>query len=191
VTQRDEQALAIEGAVKAVDAVYRSPLTLDSCLKDNPGNKPCIALASNETTVRGGIARFTGGFPDGGGFSFVMGRQADGAWQYWSGTQQGIYQLVEFPGELRACGGGNAVVVRASPDSSAASSGTLKDLATSTAQEFRLTKAGSFGTGGGRGEGWYRVTGAVPGWVLSRDATDAKLGDCSLHDGIEGATPRG
>ncbi len=190
-SQRDEQALAVEAAMKEVDAVYRSPLTLDSCLKDNAGNKACIALASNEPTVRGGVARFTGGFPEGGGFSFVMGRTADSGWHYWFGSQQGMYQLSDLPGELRACGNGNAVTVRASPDSAAASAGTLKDLDTATAQEFRLTKAGSFGTNGARGEGWYRVTGAAAGWVAARESSDAKLGDCALHDAIEGSAPRG
>ena len=102
-----------------------------------------------------------------------------------------MYQLSDLPGELRACGNGNAVTVRASPDSAAASAGTLKDLAAATAQEFRLTKAGSFGTNGARGEGWYRVSGTVSGWLPARESSDAKLGDCALHDAIEGSAPRG
>ncbi len=180
----------IDAAVDTVGAVYRPQLTRDTCIADNPDSKPCVSLSSDEGSVQSGIARFTGGYPDGGGFSFYMGRDLSGDWGYWFGTQQQYYQLVEFPGDLRLCGGGSDVTIRQDPVGSSGPSGTMADGSTIPAEEFVLTVAGSPNSGN-RGEGWYRVGGATPGWVPATQSTDASLGSCDLHDAIEGSAPRG
>lgn len=180
----------IDSAVAAFGAVYREELTRDTCNTDNPDMLPCVSLSSDDATVQAGIARFTGGYPDGGGFSFYMGRQFDGEWGYWFGTQQQLYQLTSVPGELRACGGGEAVTVRTEPSSTSDEAGFIPDGSTVSAAEFMLTVAGS-PSGGGRGEGWYRVGGDTPGWIAATQSSDASLGSCDLRDAIEGESPRG
>lgn len=180
----------VDAAVAVFGAVYREELNRDTCNTGNPDMLPCVSLASDAGTVDSGIARFTGGYPEGGGFSFYMGRQFNGEWGYWFGTQQQLYQLVSVPGELRACGGGEAVTVRAEPSSTSEAAGSIPDGSTVSAEAFMLTVAGS-PSGGGRGEGWYRVGGDSPGWVAATQSSDASLGSCDLRDAIEGESPRG
>jgi len=180
-----EVAAVIEAATAALDARYLSPLSRDACLEDNEAGQICIALASDEGSVEAGIARFDAGDPNGGPFSFFMGRDATGAWQYWFGTQQQSYVLQSVPGELLACGLGEATTVRPQPSSDADATMVLEKQASLTAEEFLITVAGGFGAGGERGEGWYRVSAPAEGWVNAREVTDAALGDCLLHDAIE------
>ncbi len=178
-------------ALKDTDSLYRSPLTRDACLADNPQQKVCIERTTPESALDGGVARFSGGYPEGGGFAFLMGRTSAGEWHFWLGSQQEFYVLANLPGDLRACGGGEDVVARANPSSDAAAAGKVPDLSVAHAEEFVLTKSGTFGVSSTRGDGWYRISSPVTGWVASRDVTDAKLGDCRLRDAIEGASPRG
>jgi hypothetical protein len=187
----DASAQAIEAATKELQALYRSPLTRDSCMKDNPGSKACIALTSGDAVLAGGVASFTGGYPDGGGFAFLMGQSSDQSWHYWYGSQQGFYVLVKLPGDVRACGAGDAVAVRSSADAAAPSAGSLDDGATAHAERFLLTKPGAPGASGSRGEGWYQLSSPVKGWVNARNTSDAALGDCKLRDAVEGAPPHG
>jgi hypothetical protein len=178
-------------ATKELDAVYRNPLTRDSCLADNPESKPCIAQASANAALAGGIARFTGGYPDGGGFAFLMGRTADGAWHYIFGSQQGFYLRTDLPGDIRACGAGSPITIRAAADAGSAAAGKLDDNATAPADRYVLTKAGVFGANGTRGDGWYHISAPTAGWVHASDTADASLGDCKLRDAVEGVQPRG
>lgn len=187
----DAAAQAIEAATTQLSALYRSPLTRDSCLEDNPDNKPCIALSSADSAIGGGVAAFTGGYPDGGGFAFLMGRGDDGSWHYWYGSQQGFYVLTNLPGDIRACGAGQPVTVRASADDSSSSVGSLPDGASGHAEKFVLTVAGVPGVSGSRGEGWYQLSAPVAGWIDARNTADASLGDCKLRDAVEGAPPHG
>lgn len=186
----DSDAVVL-AATKELDAVYRNPLTRDSCLKDNPGNKVCIVQASAAAALAGGIARFTGGYPDGGGFAFLMGRTADDAWHYIYGSQQGFYLRTDLPGDIRACGGGTAITIRSAANTSAAAAGTLADNATAHAEQYVLTTPGAFGPNGARGDGWYKISAPTAGWVHASDTADAALGDCKLRDAVEGAQPRG
>ena len=48
------------------------------------------------------------------------------------------------------------------------------------AEEFVLTRPGSARAPGPRGEGWYRITSPVAGWVPSRAISDAALGNCAM-----------
>ena len=178
-------------ATKELDAVYRNPLTRDSCLQDNTAQKVCIVQASPNAALAGGLVRFTGGYPDGGGFAFLMGRAADGAWHYLYGSQQGFYLRTELPGDIRACGGGGPITIRATADANSAAAGTIADGATARAEQYTLTTAGTFGANGKRGDGWYKVSAPAAGWVHASDTADAALGDCKLRDAIEGAQPRG
>jgi hypothetical protein len=187
----DAAAKAIEAATKELNALYRSPLNRDSCLKDNPDNKPCIALTSADAAIAGGVAAVTGGYPDGGGFAFLMGQGADGNWHYWYGSQQGFYVLVNLPGDVRVCGAGQPVNVGSSSDPSSGAAGTLPDGSTAHALKFVLTKAGTPGVNGSRGEGSYQIDAPVSGWIDARNAADASLGDCKLRDAVEGAPPHG
>lgn len=182
---------ASAAALKDTDSLYRAPLTRDACLADNPDQKVCIERTTPEPAIAGGIARFAGGYPDGGGFAFLMGRASGGDWHFWLGSQQDFYVLAGVPGDLRACGGGSDVVVRANPSGDAQAVGDVPDLSVAHAEEFMLTKAGSFGASDARGEGWYRISSPVSGWVLSTQITDARFADCRLRDAIEGASPRG
>lgn len=190
-TATPESADAVtQAAARALEAVPRNPLTRDSCLQDNPEQKICINLVTPES-LGTGIARFTAGDPQGGGFAFLMGRTGTGEWHYWMGSQQQFYVLTQLPGELRACGGGKPVALHEAPDASSPGAGELGDGTTIQADAFVLTSAGAFGVGGKRGDGWYRVTSPAGAWVHASDTAAASLGDCSLRDAIEGPTPRG
>jgi len=177
---------AIAAAVAAVDGIYLSPLTRDGCLANNPEKKACIELKSNESTVDRGIAQFAGGDPEGGGFSFFMGRDASGTWQFWFGTQQQSYRLTTLPGDVLVCADGDGANVRKQPQTGAASNGLATDLTQLRVEEFVLTSPGSFRAEGNPGLGWYRVSGDPSGWLDSRYETDASLGSCSLRDAFEG-----
>lgn len=187
----DSAAQVIKAATTELSALYRAPLTRDSCLKDNPDHRSCIALTSSNSAIVGGVAAFKGGYPDGGGFAFLMGRVSDNGWHYWYGSQQSFYVLTNLPGDIRACGTGQPVTVRASADESSASVGSLPDGTIAHAKNFVLTTPGVPGVSGSRGDGWYQINSPKDGWVDARSTSDASLGDCKLRDAIEGAPPHG
>lgn len=174
--------------MRVLDARYLSPLTRDACLQDNPASKICVELKTADAALAGGIARFAAGDPNGGGFSFYMGRMIDGTWAYWFGTQQQTYVLEEPPGELLACSATASIEIRREPRADAAAVRSVADLGELKAERFVLTKAGSHQAAGERGEGWYFVTSPAEGWVPAQDVTDATLSDCLLHDAIEEST---
>lgn len=185
-----ERDRVIEAALAELHARLVAPLTRDACLKDNPDRQPCIDLQSSPEQLTRGLAQFTGGDPDGGPFTFLMGRTADGDWRYWLGTRQMTYLLDRLPGQVLACGASTEVVVRDKPAESAGAQSSLKDLVEMTADRFVLTVPGSFGVSGTRGEGWYHIVSPVEGWVNATRTTAALLGDCLLHDEVE-ERPRG
>jgi hypothetical protein len=166
-------------------ARHVSPLTLEACLKDNPDRKPCIDLQTPMDQLPRGVARFAAGDPDGGPFTFLMGRMADGAWGYWLGSRQMTYILDTLPGDILTCGLGSEVHIRERPQDDAASLSTFKDLTELRADQFVLTAAGTYGVSGKRGDGWYHVVTPVDGWVQASKTTAAALGDCLLHDEVE------
>jgi hypothetical protein len=163
-----------------------SPLTRDACLANNPQKKVCIELKSDDSTVDRGIAEFAGGDPEGGGFTFYMGRDAGGQWHFWFGTQQQSYRLTTLPGDVLVCADGDGANVREQPQSGATSAGLATDMTSLHAVEFVLTSPGSFRAQGQIGAGWYRVSGDLDGWIDSRYETAAALGSCTLRDAFEG-----
>ncbi|MEX0781395.1 MAG: SH3 domain-containing protein [Dehalococcoidia bacterium] len=182
-----ERQHVIDAASAALDgALHISPLTLPACLDGNPERKPCIELKSEPDQLVRGLARFNMGDPDGGGATFLMGRMAGGDWAFWQGSQQQSYVLDALPGDLIACGTDEPATIRSSPAPEAAVIRSLDDLTELTADGFTLTRAGNYAVQGERGEGWYHVTDPVEGWIDAIFTTDAVLGDCLLHDAIEG-----
>jgi len=185
----DERLAAVAAAVAAMDGRSLPTLIRDACLEGNPASKACVALTSDEETVRGGVAVFAGGYPDAGLFTLAMGRMRDGAWAVWFITQQPSYLLTDLPGEALACGEGK-LPLRAEAGASATVVGEVERLTRLGAQEFVLGAPGSVGDGA-RGEGWYRIGSPVAAWVAARDTTAAERGTCDLRDAVESGTPRG
>ena len=183
-TSADAEA-ALAAALEALDARYVHPLTRDACVEGNDEGQICIDLVSDDAAVAAGIARFEAGDPNAGAFTFFMGRDANGAWHYWFGTQQQTYILQRVPGTLVACGVDGPAEIRAEPSADAELVATLEDEETLEADGFVLTAPGKFGAGGSRGEGWYHVSSPSEGWINARHASDAALGDCLLHDALE------
>jgi hypothetical protein len=173
---------ATEAAVAILDAKVLDSLTLDACLEDNPALDICIAFDGDAPTAAAGIARFAAGDPQGGPFTLYMGRDAAGDWRYWFATTAATYVLETLPGALLVCGRDGPAAVASEPRSERVV--TVRTGGQLAARAFVLTAAGSFPAG--VGEGWYRVSGTADGWIDARDTTDAALGDCSLHDEIEG-----
>lgn len=171
-------------ALEAVSGRYVSPLTRDGCLQDNPGGEPCLELISGPATLDLGIARFRGGYPDGGLFDLVVGRTPAGQWQYWYSTQAGSYLLVELPGRLIACGAGGDLAVTAEPGGGS-QAGAVQRLEPLEADGFVLLSPGTYGVAGERGAGAYHVTSPFEGWVDAHQTSDASAADCALRDAFE------
>lgn len=180
-------AAAIAAAEQQLGAVHLDSLTRDACEAANPPSGLCISLQSGPEQVALGLAQFTAGSLDGGGFRLYMGRNLAGAWGFWFGTQQQSDVLEEIPGTLLACGAAGPTAVFAAPDGLSSSTGSVARLVTLQAEAFALARPGSFAVDGGRGEGWYYVTSPVMGWVAASDVTSAALGDCLLHDDLAAA----
>lgn len=178
---------AIAAAEEQLGATHLDSLTRDACEAANPPNGLCISLQSSPAEVARGVARFTAGSLDGGGFRLYMGRDPGGQWAFWFGTQQRVDVLDELPGALLACGASGPVPVFAGPSGFSSSTGSVARLVQLDAEAFVLIKPGSFAVDGGRGEGWYYVTSPVTGWVSAAEVTSAALGDCLLHDDLAAA----
>lgn len=178
----------LAAAASAIAGVHVSPLTLDACVAASIDNQPCFDFTTPQSDTSTGIASFDAGFPEGGRFTFLMGSDAAGQWQFWFGSEFPSYALVSLPGQIRACGGGADVPILDAPGGSQAGEALEGDIL--EADRFVLTAAGTFGVEGQRGEGFYHVTSPVEGWVDATNTSDASLGDCSLRDSFE-STPRG
>ena len=181
-------APGVEAAIAAAElqlgAVHLDSLTRAACEAANPSSGLCISLQSGPAQVALGLARFTAGSLDGGGFRLYMGRDLAGEWAFWFGTQQQSDVLEEMPGALLACSAAGPTAVFAGPSGFSSSTGSVARLVQLEAEAFVLVKPGSFAVDGGRGEGWYYVTSPVMGWVAANDVTSAALGDCLLHDDL-------
>lgn len=178
----------IAAAEQAVGGRHLPELTRAACLEGNPERRICIHLTSDDGALSAGLARFDAGDPDAGNFSFLMGRTAAGEWEFVRGSQQEFYELTSLPGSLRVCSEGAEAVVRAQPSAAAAEAGKLARLETVPAEAYVLVTGSSLQTPDVRAEGYYRVSGAVPGWVDGRDVSAVGLGSCDLHDATEGTS---
>ncbi|HET7738954.1 MAG TPA: hypothetical protein VFK32_10310 [Tepidiformaceae bacterium] len=186
--QAAEALAAVDAAVAAVGGVHVSPLTLANCTVDNPDNRPCIDIASTPVQLTTGIAKFNGGYPEGGTFMLVMARTESGEWAYWYSAQSLTYLVADLPGELIACGGGSDVPALESPGG--AEIDLIPELQSLTADSFVLVEPGAFGADGDRGSGYYHLTAPIDAWVDATLTADAMLGDCELRDAFE-AKPHG
>lgn len=181
-----ETAAAIEAAAVFLGAVHLESLDRAACEAANPPSRICISLQSAPGHVGRGIARFTAGDLDLGGFVFFMGRMPGGEWGFWFGTQQQHDVLETLPGTLLACGRGEDVAIRAQPALEADVLQRVGELVELQAETFVLTVEGSFTAGGTTGEGWYQVSAPAVGFVAATDVTAASLGDCLLRDALRG-----
>lgn len=181
----------VAAATTELKGRFVTPLSRDACLANNPQQLLCFDIVSKPDTVVRGIAQLATGDPQGGGATVFLGRQANGEWHYWFGTQQAVSPLVSLPGEAFACGGGQGITIRAQPSDTAEAVTKVGELAPLRAQQFVLTAAGSTAAGAARGEGWYRINIPATGWVNARDITDSANKNCGLHDAIYGSGPRG
>jgi hypothetical protein len=146
----------------------------EDCIRELPGGG---------TRTDGSIARLAYVAGAGGGAIAIVARDTAGTWQYWLLTAGETYQLFDVPGDLRICSDASTLTVRQAPDPGAAAAGELGHGEVVHAGSFALTEPGSLES---HGAGWYRVDGAVSGWVSSRESSDAALGDCTLRNQIEG-----
>jgi hypothetical protein len=178
-----DRARVTAAAEKTLDGVLRSPLTPEGCERQNPEQRVCFEPVSGEETMKRGLARMKKGVPGGGVGSAFFGRTADAEWAFWFGTQQAAYVLDELPGELRACPDVDAVLVRTRPAGDAPEAGVVPAGTVIRAEDFVLTEPGR--VDGEPGEGWYRVSGGVAGWIEARQSADAESGDCELRDAFE------
>jgi hypothetical protein len=166
--------------------VHLDTLSFDACLAADPPSRICIALQSSSEDVARGIAWFQAGDLDGGGFRFYMGRQVEGSWGYWFGTQQQVDILQVLPGEVLVCGRGAPVELHETPEFVSAVVASADHLSALTAEEFVLARPGQFEAGGVIGEGFYRISAPVAGWIDAASITSAEYGDCLLHDELRG-----
>jgi hypothetical protein len=156
---------------------------------DCPQGADCIREGTVGASVEQGIMQLAYAGADGSGAALVMALDQDGAWAVWLASQRDVYQLLNLPGQLRVCGGGEGAELREAPSHEAASIATANDGDLLDAESFVLTEAGSLEKWGA---GWYRVTSPVEAWAYSRDVAAAASGDCSLRDVYEkGEEPRG
>src|SRR5205823_11874319 len=107
---------------------------------NNPQRKLCAGLRSTPEQVQRGIAVFNIANPNGGSAVGVMGRDRTGAWKRWFGYQDTAYQLLQLPGDARACNEGRLVELRAGPDANAPLLAQLAQPSLVRAEEFVLTQ---------------------------------------------------
>lgn len=173
----------VQAVAKALDGVERSSLTPERCAEGNPGGKLCFEVVSDETAMQLGLAVVRTGVPGGGAGTAFFGRTADADWVFWFATEQGPYVLKSLPGDLRACPDGDALVVYSRPTTKAPEVGDVPAGTVLRAEDFVLTRAGT--VDGERGDGWYRVSGPVGGWIEARQSADATSGNCDQRDAFE------
>ena len=141
----------------------------------------CLQPSSTPEQAALGIARFgvSGSGPEGqGAFLGILGRDPDGGWQFWFGTQNTVYQLLDLPGAMTVCADGDGLNIRAAPSTDAAIVMTLPDLTGVTAVQFTLTQPGALPTATTDqvvGSGWYYLSAPVEGWASSLYLENAAL----------------
>jgi len=184
-TPRDPStAERIQLALRAAGEILNVPVE-PSCRE----GADCIREGLVGPSVDRGIIQLAYAGADGGGAALVMAAGEDGAWNLWFASQRDIYQLLNLPGELRVCSGGEGIALREAPSIEAASLASASDGDILQADSFLLTEAGSLEAWGA---GWYRISAPAEAWVFSRDVADATTGDCNIRDVYEkGEEPRG
>ncbi len=150
----------------------------------------CVSTTNPGPSVDLGIMRLSFRAPvgDGSGAAVYAGKQLDGTWGFWFGTQQGNFRLVDLPGDLLICSGADTLNVRATPAMTGTVVAALKDGQRVRAERFALTQPGALTPNAPEAEGWYRVSSPdLPsgGWVSAKFTTDARLGNCDLRNAIE------
>jgi hypothetical protein len=170
-----------DAAVNAAVAFFGGVLVADgpTCQKQT---KPCVLHGIDPDSPDRGVTVMELGDPQGGGAMVVFGRQADGSWSFWFGTQQQVYHALVLPAEMRVCADGQGVNVRQSADEKSQSVGLLKDGTKVTAENFVLTQAGSYAKPGPSGNGWYSVSGPAAGYIRADFLSVTTLPDCQLRD---------
>jgi hypothetical protein len=189
VTQTPEEAAATSLAAAAI--IFDADPD-PACEVGQP--RVCVHPSSTPEQAARGIARFgvSGSGPEGqGGYLGILGRTPAGDWEFWFGTQNIVYQLLNLPGQMIVCAGGDALNVRALPSLDGAILATLPDLTHVTAEQFALTHPGvepTATTDQLAGSGWYYLSVPVAGWASSLYLTDAEVDaqtnmpPCALRD---------
>jgi hypothetical protein len=85
---------------------------------------------------------------------------------------------------MRVCADGQGVNVRQAADEASTALGLLKDGTMVTAERFVLTQAGTYNAPGPRGNGWYSISGATPGFVRADFLSVTTQPDCQLRDAL-------
>lgn len=170
---------AQRAALVAVQRLFMASADPD-CLTTGAPDETCIQPSSTPANAERGIATFSLGSPGGGGALVIMGREPSGAWGYWFGTQNTVYQRLELPGPMLVCADGEGANIRAEPSADAAVIDTLPDFTEVQAEQFTLTQPGvppGADQTGSTGAGWYQIImpGRTPGWVASTLVTDATV----------------
>lgn len=184
-TQRDPSATAeLQRALRAAGETLGVSVEPD-CREGSD----CVREGVVGSSVERGIIQLAYAGADGSGAALVMALDQDGAWGVLLASQRDVYQLLDLPGELRVCSGGEGTALRDAPDADAAILASAVDDDILDAESFVLTEPGSLDEWGA---GWYRITSPVEGWVFSRHVAEAASGDCNLRDVYEkGEEPRG
>lgn len=157
----DQAEAALAAALAVVGGVVENPCDPDAT------RPPCVVgPQSSQPTVDGGVAVFQVGRVD--STLLAMARTPDGQWAPWFATPNFTYRRIALPGVVVVCR--DDTPVRAEPDASAAEVGTYDDGDELQVDGFVLTRpaeniADALDPGG---DGFYRVTSPVEGWVDSR-----------------------
>jgi hypothetical protein len=176
-------ASAADAAVAAAVALTGGVVVPDgpTCQKQT---KPCVLHGVDPESPDRGVAVVEVGDPAGGAAMVVFGRQSNGAWGFWFGTQQQVYHALVLPAQMRVCADGEGVNLRQGPDTATPSISLLKDGTMVTVDSFVLTQPGSYGKPGPTGNGWYAVSAPASGYVRADFLSVTTLPDCSLRDAL-------
>lgn len=186
LTTDDERSRA--AAAEIFHGMIDPACTIDPPLKANN----CITARSNAETLAGGIAEFSVYEPPsdvsfGEAFLGVLGRTADGAWEYWFGTQSPYALLLALPGDMRVCADGDGLNLRSEPAKDAPQVALLADGTIVRGDRFVLPeREANVDRRLPRGHGWYHITAPEDGWAYSKYLSNAASGDCSVRDTVEG-----
>ena len=142
----------------------------------------CLYVHSTSAEAQRGIVVLNLLEVGAGGHAEALGRGVDGTWGYWFASQQDTYHALRLPASMNVCADGEGLNVRTQPAADAALVGVLADGAIVSAEEFALTEPDGSAPGGARGDGWYRLSAPLGGWVKADYVSDAHLDGCGLRD---------
>ncbi len=111
-----------------------------------------------------------------------MGREPDGSWGFWYGSQDFDYRAKSLPVDMIVCADGDGLNVRAKADPNSAVVKLVPDGSQVRAEQFVLTKEAAKDFSGS--DGWYRISGPVEGWVNVSYVSIRLPGqkDCAIRD---------